>query len=102
MLKECYPAATASNPPDLNKWHKCFKTLVAKIAEDGNKLLPAARHLAVDSGMTYPAVKDIDHTFISDLKVPGGKRNDEIFETRSKRGTIWSHQEQATWPAIRQ
>jgi hypothetical protein len=92
MLKECYPAEVMSNPPDLNKWHKCFKTLVAKIAKDGNKLLPSARHLAVDSGMTYPAVNDINQKFIRGLKVPGGQMDyDEIFDIAiGNVKTIWS------------
>jgi hypothetical protein len=65
---------------------------VAKIAEDGNKLLPAARHLAVDSGMVYPAVKDIDSTFIHSLQVPGGQKDyDEIFDIAIENvKTVWS------------
>lgn len=92
MLKECYPAENAANPPDVDKWHKSFKLVVDKVAEEGNKLFPYARHLAVDSGMTYPAVKDIDHTYIAGLQVPGGHMDyDQIFDrTIENVKTIWS------------
>jgi hypothetical protein len=81
MLKECHPKETEANHPDLDKWHNSFKSVVDNIAEEGNKLFPAARHLAVNSGMTYPEVAEVDQTFIVGLEVPGGQMDyDEIFD----------------------
>lgn len=82
MLTECHPAACASNPPDMDKWHKAFKMVVDKVAEEGGKLSPYARHLAVDCGMTYPETGQIDMSYIRGLKVPGGSMDyDELFDT---------------------
>lgn len=81
MFKVCHPQEFVTNPPDLNKWHKAFKFVVDNVAEEGNKLFPAARHLAVNTGMTYPEVGEIDNTFITGLEVPGGRMDyDEIFD----------------------
>lgn len=92
MLSECYPEQSLANPPDLDKWHKAFKFVVDNVAEEGNKLFPSARHLAVNSGMTYPEVAEIDNTFIRGLGVPGGKMDyDEIFDKAIENvKIIWS------------
>ena len=92
MLQECYPGEFVDNPPDLDKWHNSFKLVVDNVAEEGNKLFPAARHLAVNCGMTYPEVGEIDKTFILGLKVPGGQMDyDEIFDKAVENvKTIWS------------
>lgn len=60
MLKKVHPEQYAANPPDIKKWHHGFMTVVDKIAEEGNHLLPLARHVAVDAGLTYPAANNID------------------------------------------
>ncbi|MBI5891841.1 MAG: zinc dependent phospholipase C family protein [Nitrosomonadales bacterium] len=81
MLAECHPVAIASNPPEMNKWHQAFKLVVDKVAEEGGKLSPCARHLAVDCGLTYPETGSIDTGFIKGLSVPGGKMDyDELFD----------------------
>ena len=91
MLKECYPKQVVTNPPDLDKWHSSFKLVVDNV-EEGGKLFPAARHLAVNSGVTYPEVGEIDQTFIIGLNVPGGRMDyDEIFDKAIENvKTIWS------------
>lgn len=70
MLKECHPSLFNSCPPDLNAWHQGFKIVVDNIAEEGGSLFPFARHLAVSSGMTYPASDGIDRQYIESLKIP--------------------------------
>jgi hypothetical protein len=81
MLGECHPAACLSNPPDMDRWHKAFRLVVDKVAEEGGKLSPYARHLAVDCGMTYPETNKIDHSYITALATPGGRMNyDAIFD----------------------
>lgn len=70
MLKDTHPTQYTSNPPNINKWHQKFKTMVDKIGEEGNHLMPISRHLAVDCGLTYPPAKKIDQQYIKSLKVP--------------------------------
>ncbi len=70
MLQECHPAAYEANEPDPHKWHAGFRAVVDKV-EEGGKLFPAARHAAVDCGLTYPDPEEVDPQFIADLRVPG-------------------------------
>lgn len=70
MLKRVHPEQYAATRPDIGKWHRCFMLMVDKIAEEGNHLLPLARHVAVDAGLTYPAASDIDRNeYIDKLQV---------------------------------
>ena len=82
MLGKVHPGEEKSNPPNVNLWHSSFDTMVNKIAEEGNRLLPIARHVAVNCGLTYPLASEVDTTYIHGLKVPGGGTADydEIFE----------------------
>ena len=69
------------NKPNIRKWHKCFIQVVDKIAEEGNLLLPLSRHVAVDSGLTYPSVENIDkEEYIDKLQTP---HNTSLMETMS-------------------
>ncbi|MEW5858674.1 MAG: zinc dependent phospholipase C family protein [Cyanobacteriota bacterium] len=47
MLRDTYPEEFKTNPPKINKWHSVFKWVVDKVVEEGNRLFPFARHLAV-------------------------------------------------------
>lgn len=60
MLMRAHPERYATTQPDIGKWHRGFMLIVDKIAEEGNHLLPLARHVAVDAGLTYPAASAID------------------------------------------
>lgn len=81
ILKENYPKEFNANPPDINKWHQCFKSMVDDIGEEGNQLMPIARHVAVDCGLTYPNYSEIDQQYIKSLKVPNGQLDyDAIFD----------------------
>jgi hypothetical protein len=56
--------------------------MVDNIAEEGNKLLPLARHVAVDCGLTYPNPGEIDRPeYIDGLATPHGPLPyDQIFD----------------------
>lgn len=92
MLQETYPEEFAANPPDIDKWHQRFKVMVDEIGEEGNRLMPIARHLAVDCGLTYPDCAEIDTQFIRSLKVPTGHMDyDAIFDKAiDSVGSVWS------------
>lgn len=92
MLQASYPDAFAHNPPDVDGWHRQFKHMVDEIAEEGNQLLPIARHLAVDCGLTYPAATAIDPQYIKSLKVPRKRMGyDAIFDKAiDSTRTVWS------------
>ena len=80
MLGACYPDAYQPNPPLINNWHGAFKFVVDK-AEEGNKLPPFARHVAVNVGLTYPAVADLDYQYLRGLTTPSGPMDyDQIFD----------------------
>lgn len=81
MLKTCYPTAFRSSPPDIDAWHRGFRFVVDKV-EDGGSLFPFARHLAVNSGMTYPNSDEVDPQYVEYVDVPDpvdGLPYDEIF-----------------------
>ena len=91
MLRDVHPADYQSNRPDIHKWHKGFRFVVDKIGEEGNKLMPIARHVAVGLGLTYPARNEIDKQFVENLKVPNGRLHyDVIFDNAIKNvGNVW-------------
>jgi hypothetical protein len=73
MLDGNYPAEAQRNLPNIDSWHRGFDLLVNKIGEEGGHLMPLARHVAVDCGLTYPAFDEIDRVaFINALRVPTG------------------------------
>lgn len=73
MLRRCHAGPFAAHPPDIDGWHKAFQFMVDKIASNGNRLLPVARHVAVSCGLTYPADNEIDGPeYIDRLATPHG------------------------------
>jgi hypothetical protein len=84
MLAFCHPAEYAANEPDISAWHAGFKVAV-DAAEEGNRLPLFARHLAVNSGLTYPAVTDIDASYIIGIATPEGEMDyDMVFDRALK------------------
>lgn len=80
MLETCYPGLYQTSLPIIDNWHGAFKFVVDK-AEEGNKLPPFARHVAVNIGLTYPAIADLDKQYLEGLATPLGPMNyDQIFE----------------------
>lgn len=81
MLQVLDPDMFKDKPPEINTWHSRFEKIVT-IIEEGDKLLPLARHVAVECALTYPPEDDIDEQYIKALNIPnGGKMDyDEIFD----------------------
>lgn len=81
MLRTVYPSAVSGNPPDPDNWHWWFKVGIDKIAEEGNRLLPIARHVAADIvGLEYPAEDEVESVYIENLATPLGSLSyDNIF-----------------------
>lgn len=80
MLKQCHEQQFGDNRPNLHNWHAGFKRVVDAV-EEGNCMMPFARHVAVNCGLTYPAVDAIDRQYIDKLKTPEGVMAfDQIFD----------------------
>lgn len=81
MLLRCHPEEFASNLPDIGCWHKGFDTAL-KVSGNGRQLIPIARHVAVECGLTYPLVTEVVRPgFIDSLKTPHGLLPyDRVFE----------------------
>ena len=81
MLNTVHSANFLDNPPKIESWHKAFNLMVNKIAEEGYKLIPLARHVAVGCGLTYPNQDEIDFQYIHHLATPNGPMSyDDIFD----------------------
>lgn len=80
MFRESYPKAAEATPPDINAWHKGYRTLI-DAAEEGPGLFPFTRHMLVDLGLSYPSPEEIDMTFIENLETPLGTMHySEVFD----------------------
>jgi hypothetical protein len=93
MLEACYPRAYQANPPLIDNWHGAFKFIVDK-AEEGSRLPPFARHVAVNAGLTYPAVADLDNQYLRELDTPSGHMDYDLIFDRAKANVL------AVWPSI--
>ncbi|WP_345861496.1 zinc dependent phospholipase C family protein [Shewanella algae] len=78
-FKDVYIEEWASNAPAINDWHKGFITVVDKIAEEGNRLLPFARHLGVKFAVLYPEQEQIEKTYLTLTTPEGDMHYDAIF-----------------------
>lgn len=100
-LRDVHPDEAKTNPPDPDKWHAAFAAMVDHIGEEGNKLAPIARHVAVDCGLTYPAPVKVDRAqYIDRLATPGGgtATYDEIFARAMKSvGQSWQAADRAVF-----
>jgi hypothetical protein len=101
MLRRVHPAEADKNPPFVDKWHAAFDLMVNKIGEEGNKLMPIARHVAVNCGLTYPALEDVDRkAYIDALQVPGGgtATYDHVFDrAMTSVGKAWQAAQRAVY-----
>lgn len=93
ILQEVHPAEFAVNPPDIDKWHDGFNTVVEIISKAGNHLYPFGRHLAADSGFVYPSFDDVDRQFIDNLATPIGHDGYDAIFNRAviNVGNEWIH-----------
>jgi hypothetical protein len=81
MLASVYPDEFRDNEPDIGLWHRRTKALIDGIAEEGDRLIPLARHVAIDLALVYPREAEIrSKDFIESLKTPAGPMTyDEVF-----------------------
>ena len=86
MLQHCYPTRYVANTPDIDRWHRDFCAVVDGISKEGIKLMPIARHVAVDCGLTYPAPNEIDkNNYITSIEVPGCRMSyDDVFDKATR------------------
>lgn len=81
MLRDVHPDQVEVNQPNPDRWHAGFKFGVGKVAEEGGRLWPVARHVAMGLGLIYPLETGIDPQFIEGLATPRGPmRYDAIFD----------------------
>lgn len=74
MLRAIRPNEFNEDAPNIDAWHEAFNKNVG-LFEEGHKLHPLARHVAVNAGMTYPDEDNIDIQYIENLTVPNGTMN---------------------------
>jgi len=91
MLQETHPEEYAANPPDPDTWRRRFELVVDDIADEGDKLLPFARHVAAGLGLVYPAEAEVSAEFTRGLTVPTGHQDyDQVFDAAIRDvGTVW-------------
>lgn len=81
ILKTVYDDEYRHNRPDIDKWQRRFSFVVDKIAEEGGRLIPIARHVAADAGLVYPSEDEVDPQYIEELETPDGPRHyNDIFD----------------------
>ncbi|WP_341502469.1 zinc dependent phospholipase C family protein [Gallaecimonas sp. GXIMD4217] len=81
VLGQVHPGEYQRNPPQPAHWHRDFNLVVDNIAEEGNRLLPFARHLGVKAGLTYPRGDEVDDQYLKALDTPAGPLDyDAIFD----------------------
>ncbi|MBN1602031.1 MAG: zinc dependent phospholipase C family protein [Chitinispirillaceae bacterium] len=82
MLQTVYPDLFQQNPPDINGWHNGFQT-VLDLAAEGNRLVPCARHVAANLGLSYPSPENATASeYVVSLQTPFGQRHyDKVFNT---------------------
>lgn len=94
MLKKVHAAEFTGNLPDIHKWHRRFTTIVDNIAEESNRLVAFARHVASGVlGMMYPLEHEIDLQYINNLLCPGGRTHsyDQVFDMAlANVGQVWT------------
>jgi len=92
IFQEVHQGEYHDNTPDINKWFKGFVRVVDNIAEEGNRLLPLARHVAAGAALVYPLEDEVDETFIRGLRTPRGSMGyDAVFDlAKSNVGNLWA------------
>lgn len=82
MLKAVHPDVFLRNPPDIDKWHRNFKSIVDKVADAGGWIPGFVMRMVAGQGFIYPKKSTINYEFINGLDVPYGKKMEykDIFE----------------------
>jgi hypothetical protein len=87
MLAAAYPADVAKAPPLPASWHSGFRGILSAMAGI-NHLFPWARHVSADLNLAYPAVDDIDPSFIRQLRTPEGPMDYEAIYERARANVL--------------
>ncbi|WP_310601028.1 zinc dependent phospholipase C family protein [Desulfobulbus sp.] len=87
MLRSCHPEEYQKNLPAPDSWHAAFLSTM-DLAEEGQKLFPFSRHVAVNAGVTYPNVKDIDRQYVRQLNTPDGTMDYDAVFDRAKANVL--------------
>lgn len=74
MLTRTHPEEAARNVPAIHRWHEAYTQLIDKVAEEGLRLFPIARHLLTESGVLYPLADEVDDSYLKNLRTPDGRR----------------------------
>lgn len=81
MFQKVYHESFSMAKPEISEWYRRFTSVIDKIAEEGGRLVPIARHVAAGEGLVYPREDEVEKSFINRLKTPMGvKEYDEIFD----------------------
>ncbi len=81
MLSRVEPEEYRANPPDFDRWQRACRLIVDGVIEDGDRLIPLARHVAVGQGLVYPREGEVDRTYLVDLDTPAGRMDyDQVFD----------------------
>lgn len=91
ILKQTHPADWEANPPAIDTWHKMFSEIVDRI-EESYRVPKFARHVAANTGISYPLPEEVDKQYIQDLETPQGTtmNYDKIFDfALSNVARIW-------------
>jgi len=84
MLNAAYPGESPNVVAEPDKWHRGFTGILDALTTV-NRLFPFSRHVATNLNLTYPAVAEVDNSYIVNLKTPEGPMNyDAIFERACK------------------
>jgi len=79
-LLQTYPECVSQSVPKTSDWHNAFQAVVDS-ADEGHRLFALARHVAVDQGLTYPTLEEVEHSYIYNLDTPRGLMNyEEVFD----------------------
>jgi hypothetical protein len=93
LWKQCLPVVTGTDftfkpslekptkAPNPNQWHKNYISMIDGIAEEGGKLPPLIKQIVEDEGVVYPALKNLDRSYIDSLSTTEGNMSyKDIFQ----------------------
>jgi hypothetical protein len=83
MLAAAYPDEPGDDPPLLSAWHRGFRDILSTMA-GANHLFPFSRHVSAKLNLAYPEAKDIDASFIRQLRTPEGPMDYEAIYQRAR------------------
>lgn len=96
MLTAAYPTLSPPDPPSPDVWHRGFRSILTTMA-GLNHLFPFARHVSAELNLAYPREKDIDGSYIKQLRTPEGLMDyDALFDKASSNVlTVWKQLDDA-------